>query len=113
MSERTFCGRAYPPRRDFILADVVYSLEDLNVLTAWAMANNGKIGINVCRSKNGKPYSTINTYNKNAPGEIPPAESADVSGHRYGKEAMPEPAPSVSTGEMSQEETINEENIPF
>jgi len=85
MADKTFVGRAFPPRADYIDSEVSFNLDDLALLTQWAGANDGRITVRVGRGKSGKPYAEINTWKKNAPGQSP------QSAHRYGEADRPEP----------------------
>ena len=104
MADKTFVGRAFPPRADYIDSEVSFNLDDLALLTQWAGANDGRITVRVGRGKSGKPYAEINTWKKNAPGQSP------QSAHRYAEEDRPEPAECQSQPEA---DAAFDDQIPF
>jgi hypothetical protein len=123
---KVFIGRCFKPRFENIIAEISLNIEDIDKLRDWALANDGRITLQVSRAKSGKEYSEINTYKKNPPNgscgeyaqsnEFPiqqpaqyPRESQQES--RYSRDDRPAPMPEPPPmPESSQEE---DDDIPF
>ena len=127
---KVFCGRCFTPRFKNIIAEISLSIEDIDKLRDWALANEGRITLQVSESKSGKIYSEINTFKKNPPANFQQESGRQSDGYnappereqpQYNRESqqesrysrddrpapMPEPPPMP---EVSQEE---DDDIPF
>ena len=128
---KVFTGRCFKPRFENIIAEVSLTVEDIDKLRDWALANEGRITLQVSRAKSGKVYSEINTYKKNPPdsgcgkyaqsNELPSSQYQREPRReeqpqykqesRYGRDDRPAPLPEPPpTPEVSREE---DDDIPF
>lgn len=127
---KVFIGRCFKPRFENIIAEISLNIEDIDKLRDWALANEGRITLQVSRAKSGKEYSEINTYKKNPPANFQQDNERQSNGYnaptereqpRYSREPqqesrysrddrpaqIPEPQP---MSDASQEE---DDDIPF
>lgn len=123
---KVFTGRCFKPRFENIIAEVSLTVEDIDKLRDWALANEGRITLQVSRAKSGKVYSEINTYKKNPPANFQQESGRQSNGYsapsereyrepqqesRYSRDDRPAPMPeSPPMPEVNQEE---DDDIPF
>ncbi len=127
---KVFCGRCFTPRFPNIIAEVSLTVEDIDKLRDWALANECRITLQVAESKSGKVYSEINTFKKNPPANFQQERGGQSNGYsapsereqpkynrepqqesRYSRDDRPAPMPEPPPmPEVSQEE---DDDIPF
>lgn len=128
---KVFIGRCFKPRFENIIAEISLNIEDIDKLRDWALANEGRITLQVSRSKSGKEYGEINTYKKNPPANFQQDNERQSNGYnaptereqpqyqrkpqqeapRYSRDNRPAPMPEPQPmSDASQEE---EDDIPF
>lgn len=123
---KVFTGRCFKPRFENIIAEVSLTVEDIDKLRDWALANEGRITLQVSRAKSGKVYSEINTYKKNPPANFQQESGRQSNGYsapsereyrepqqesRYSRDDRPAPmSEPPPMPEVSQEE---DDDIPF
>lgn len=73
--DKIFCGRLLE-KKDWMVASISFSLDELNTLIGIAEANNGFVRLDICNNKNGdKTFCCIDTYKKVIPEEVIERES--------------------------------------
>ena len=129
---KVFIGRCFKPRFENIIAEISLNIEDIDKLRDWALANEGRITLQVSRAKSGKEYGEINTFKKNPPANFQHESGRQSNGYnapperereqpqynrepqqesRYGRDDRPAPIPEPPPmPEVSQEE---DDDIPF
>jgi hypothetical protein len=74
----------HPNAPEFVIADMLLTLEDIN---AWAeqfpdtlsmYQGKTQVKLQILRSKDGKPYAKLNTYNGSKPAEVKKETTEDL-----------------------------------
>jgi hypothetical protein len=127
---KVFCGRCFTPRFTNIIAEISLIIEDIDKLRDWALANEGRITLQVSESKSGKVYSEINTFKKNPPANFQQESRAQSGGYnaplereqpKYNREPQQEsrygrddrPAPMLEPPLMPESSQEEDDDIPF